>query len=296
MPAAGAGHYKPRMAGPLAHLRVVDLTDLRGALAGRLLADLGADVVKVEPPGGDPGRQQAPFAGGVAGPDRSLAFVYRNLNKRTLPLDLHAPADAARFRALCDAADVLLENYGPNRRQVLDLAPEAVRERHPNLIHVALTDFGLSGPRAHWHAEPLVAFAGTGAQFTTGFPELPPCTLPGFAAHDCAAVFGVAGALIAVLDRARQGRGQTVEVSAQEAGISGFTPWSIPLADYNRLYPMIPAAPPRAADGNYLVCPSPTASCASCPPGAAHWRGWWICSTAPTPSPRPSGTSRCIGW
>ena len=62
--------------GPLAHLRVVDLTDLRGALAGRILADLGADVVKVEPPGGDPGRLRPPFAGGVAAPDRSLPFLY----------------------------------------------------------------------------------------------------------------------------------------------------------------------------------------------------------------------------
>ncbi|TMB54038.1 MAG: hypothetical protein E6J60_09025, partial [Deltaproteobacteria bacterium] len=63
---------------PLAHLRVVDLTDLRGAFAGRLLADLGADVVKVEPPRGDPGRLVPPFAGGVAAPDRSLPFLYRN--------------------------------------------------------------------------------------------------------------------------------------------------------------------------------------------------------------------------
>ena len=68
--------------GPLAHLRVVDLTDVRGALAGRILADLGADVLKVELDGGDVGRKRAPFAGGVAAPDRALAFLYRNANKR----------------------------------------------------------------------------------------------------------------------------------------------------------------------------------------------------------------------
>lgn len=261
------------MPGPLSHLRVLDLTDLRGALAGRLLADLGADVVKIEPPGGDPGRLQAPFAGNVAAPDRSLPFLYRNLNKRTLSLDLHAAADAERFRALCDAADVLLENYGPNRRQVLDLAPEALRERHPRLVHVVMTDFGLSGPRAHWHAEPIVAFAGSGALFTTGFPDQPPCTLPGYAAHDCASVCGVVGALTALLDRARHGRGQTVEVSAQEAAISGFNPWAIPLADYNRLYPMVPTAPPRAADGNYLVLPVADGFVRILPAGRRHWHG-----------------------
>lgn len=261
------------MAGPLSHLRVLDLTDLRGALAGRLLADLGADVVKIEPPGGDPGRLLPPFAGNVVAADRSLPFLYRNLNKRTLALDLHAAGDAAAFRALCDAADVLLENYGPNRRQVLDLAPEAVRDRHPRLIHVALTDFGLSGPRTHWHAEPLVAFAASGALFATGFPDRPPCALPGFAAHDCAAVFGVAGALMALLDRVRTGSGQTVEVSAQEAAIHGFTPWSIPLADYNRMYAFIPTAPPRAADGNYLVLPVADGHVRILPAGRRHWHG-----------------------
>lgn len=261
------------MSGPLAHLRVIDLTDLRGALAGRLFADLGAEVVKIEPPGGDPGRLTPPFADNVAAPDRSLPFLYRNLNKRTLSLDLHAAADAARFRALCDGADVLIENYGANRRQVLDLAPEAVRERHPRLVQVVLTDFGLEGPRAHWHAEPLVAFAGSGALFTTGFPDRPPCTLPGWAAHDCAAVFGVAGALAALLDRARHGRGQSVEVSAQEAAIAGFNPWAIPLADYHRLYPMVPTAPPRAADGNYLVLPVADGHVRILPAGRRHWQG-----------------------
>src|SRR5262245_61433986 len=213
------------MPGPLAHVTVLDLTDLRGALAGRLLADLGADVIKIEPPGGDGGRMQAPFAGGVAAPDRSLPFLYRNANKRGTVIDLHDPAGAERFADLCRGADMLLENYGLNRRQVLDLAPEAVRERYPELIHVIMADFGLSGPRAHWRAEPLVAFAASGALYASGLPERPPCWLPGFAAHDCAAVFAVVGALVALLDRADHGAGQPVGVSVQEAAISGPHPW-----------------------------------------------------------------------
>src|SRR5512145_1505994 len=99
------------MAGPLAHLRVLDLTDLRGPLAGRLLADLGAEVLKIEPPHGDPGRLQPPFAGNAAGPERSLAFLYRNANKRGLRLDLHDDDGARRFAELCDGADILLENF-----------------------------------------------------------------------------------------------------------------------------------------------------------------------------------------
>src|SRR5262249_43234530 len=102
------------MPAPLAHLRVVDLTDIRGAFAGRPLGDLGADVVKVEPPRGDPGRLRAPFAGGVAAPDRSLAFLYRNASKRGAVIDLHAADGWRRFCELCERADVLVENLGPD--------------------------------------------------------------------------------------------------------------------------------------------------------------------------------------
>lgn len=261
------------MPGALAHLRVLDLTDLRGALAGRLLADLGADVLKIEPPRGDPGRLAPPFAGNVAAPDRSLPFLYRNANKRGAVLDLHDPGDAARFAELCRQADVLLENVGPNRRQVLDLAPEAVRERFPRLVHVILADFGLSGPRAHWRAEPLVAFASSGALYASGLPDRPPCWMPGFAAHDAGAAYAVIGALAAILDRARHGRGQTIEVSVQEAAIGGFHPWQIPLADYHRHYPMLPTAPPRNGDGNYAVLPVADGFVRVLPAGQRHWRG-----------------------
>ncbi len=262
------------MAAPLAHLTVLDLTDLRAALAGRLLADLGAEVIKIEPPGGDLGRLHPPFAGDVAAPDRSLPFLYRNANKHGACIDLHDPDGAAHFAALCARADVLLENYGPNRRQVLDLAPEAVRERYPQLVHVVIADFGLSGPRAHWRAEPLAAFAASGALYASGFPDRPPCWLPGFAAHDCAAVFAVVGALAALLDRARRGAGQTVEVSVQEAALSGFNPWQIPLADYHRLYPRLPTAPPRNADGTYLVLPTADGHVRILPAGQKHWRSF----------------------
>src|SRR5947209_8805917 len=123
---------------PLAHLRVVDLTDLRGAFAGRLLADLGADVVKVEPPRGDPGRLVPPFAGGVAAPDRSLPFLYRNANKRGAVLDLHDADGWHRFCALCEQADILIENLGPEGERRHGLTPAEVEERHPRLVHVAL--------------------------------------------------------------------------------------------------------------------------------------------------------------
>ncbi len=240
-------------AAALSHVRVLDLTDVRAAMAGRILADLGADVLKVEPPGGDPDRLRAPFAGGVASADRSLAFLYRHANKQGAVADLSTGRGRKRLDFLCAHADVLLENFGPVEQARHHLAPADLRARHPHLVHVALSDFGATGPRAAWRLEPLTAFAASGALFASGFPDLPPCNAPGHLAYDCAAAFAAAGAVAALLDRARHGVGQTVEVSVQEAAINGVHPWNVPVADYARRYPMLPVTPPRNADGAYWV-------------------------------------------
>lgn len=234
----------------LGHLRVVDLTDLRGALAGRILADLGADVIRIEPATGDPGRLVPPFAGDVVAADRSLPFLFRNLGKRGVVLDLDDAAGWARFVALCDRADILVENTSDPR-----LSPDAVRARHPPLVHATIGDCGRSGPRAGWRLEPLPAFAASGALWGSGFPDRPPCWLPGFQAHDCASVVAVAGALAAVRSRTRDGRGQTVEVSVQEAAMASLAPWWILLADYRRRFPLLPRVYPRDADGPAVVLP-----------------------------------------
>jgi len=259
---------------PLAHLRVIDLTDLRGAFAGRLLADLGADVIKVEPPGGDPGRWQPPFAGNTRAADRSLPFLYRNANKRGAVIDLATDAGRKRFSELCYRADVLLENCGPEERARYGLQPATLGARHPHLVHVAIADFGLSGPRSLWRAEPLPALAASGALHASGFPDRPPCWLPGYLAHDCASVFAVVGALTAVIDRDRLGSGQSIEVSVQEASLHGLNPWSIPLADYARMYPMLPASPPRNADGTYLVLATADGYVRILAGTVRHWRAF----------------------
>jgi crotonobetainyl-CoA:carnitine CoA-transferase CaiB-like acyl-CoA transferase len=262
------------MAAPLAHLRVVDLTDLRGALAGRLLGDLGADVVKVEPPGGDPGRLCPPFAGDVAVPDRSLPFLFRNANKRGAVIDLHDADGWHRFCELCERADVLLENLGPAGQRRHGLQPAEVQERHPRLVHVAIADFGLSGPRAEWRLEALPAFAASGALWSSGLRDLPPCWLPGYAAHDCAAAFALVGALAALRERTRSGQGQTVEVSVQEAALAGLNPWPVPMADYARHYPMLPTASLRNGDGAYYVLPTADGYVRVLPGAPRQWRAY----------------------
>jgi crotonobetainyl-CoA:carnitine CoA-transferase CaiB-like acyl-CoA transferase len=233
---------------PLADLHVVDLTDLRGALAGRIFADLGADVTRIEAPGGDPDRLRPP----LARDGTSLAFAFRNLGKRTATLDVRDPSGLPRLRELCDAADVLVENLAAEDPLVETLAPA----RHPRLVHVTIADFGRTGPRAGWRLEALPAFAASGALWSSGFPDRPPCWLPGHQAHDCAAIVAVGGALAALLDRERSGRGQTVEVSVQEAALASFAPWTILFADYARVYPALPPAYPRDADGPALVLPT----------------------------------------
>ena len=225
------------MASALGHLRVVDLADLRGALAGRILADLGADVVRIEGPGADPG---------------SLLHRFRHLGKRGVVHDLERPAGRERLARLCDRADVVIENLDARDPRRALLSPDAIRKRHPHLVHVTMRDLGADGPRAGWRLEPLPAFAASGALWASGFPDRPPCWLPGFQAHDCASILAVAGALAAVLS----GGGQTVEVSVQEAALASLAPWAIVQPDYSTAFPLLPRSTPRDADEPVWPWPS----------------------------------------
>jgi crotonobetainyl-CoA:carnitine CoA-transferase CaiB-like acyl-CoA transferase len=196
--------------GPLSTLRVLDFTSGPAALVGRLLADLGAEVLKVEPPAGDPGRHTPPF-----GPDgESLAFWHHNLGKHRLIL---APADP-RLPALVASADVVLEG-GP--AHPFDLAP--LIAQHPHLIHAVLSGFG-EGPRAHWIATELIAQAAGGMLVLNGEPGREPLRVPGEPATALAAQYLAAGILLALRARRARGRGQRVEVSFQEAVASATEP------------------------------------------------------------------------
>lgn len=223
--------------GPLAAWRVVEVTDVRGAMCGRILADLGADVLRLE-------RSERLPSGSAA--------AYRHANKRSLTWD----GDPATLHSLLGRADVLVENLAPEGRAELGLTPVEVGERHPHLVHVAMADFGLSGPRAGWRLEPLTAQAAGGTLFASGFPDRPPCWCPGYLGHDAASIYGAIGAVAALVDRRRHGRGQTVEVSVQEATLAGTVPWSVAIKDYLKINPFLPAEGKRNADGFYQVLPA----------------------------------------
>ena len=187
-------------------LRVLDLTDERGFLAGKILGDLGADVIKVEPPGGDPERTRH---GGVTW--RAL-----NTSKRGIVLDLAETADRERFEGLAAGADVVLTSSEPPVLRARGIDPGTLRALAPRLIVCAITPFGLDGPYASFRGHDLVAVAMGGNASMTGPPDRAPlrCSVP--ASYDHGAPEAVIGILLALRSRDRSGRGDVVDVSLQE--------------------------------------------------------------------------------
>ncbi len=203
--------------GPLSGVRVLDLAGPPGAYCGKLLADLGADVIKVEPPGGDAARRIPPFFHDDPHPEKSLYFFAFNTSKRSITLDITKADGRALFRRLAAKADVIIETFPPGYMDGLGLGYEALKVENPGLIYCSITGFGLWGPRAHWQASDLIAVAMSGMMYLAGFPEDPPNRPYGDQAYYCASIQSCTGILIALLHRDRTGEGQLVEVSMQEA-------------------------------------------------------------------------------
>ncbi len=200
----------------LAGIRVLDLTRESGFLAGKVLGDMGADVIKVEPLEGDPARRRGPFLGGVEGPQRSLGWLAMNTSKRGVTLDIDSAAGRDQFGQLLDTADVLIESEPPGSMTERGLGWPTLRERNARLVYCAITPFGQTGPWARYRAEDLVIVALGGNAALTGHPDRPPvrCSMPTSHYHGGPeAALGIAMALYA---RIVSGRGQFVDVSLHE--------------------------------------------------------------------------------
>lgn len=200
----------PAMPGALSGLRVLDLADQRGALAGRLLAGLGADVVLLEPGAGSPLRRIPPFFDGGPADERSLFFWFYAAGKRSVACDPAAPGGAAQLDRLAAAADVLVETGPPG-------AMTALRERHPHLVVASITPFGQAGPYRDWRSSDLVAQAMGGMLAVSGAADGPPLHSLGLQAYHQASVLAASGIMAALLAREHTGRGQHVDVSLQAA-------------------------------------------------------------------------------
>ena len=213
--------------GALHGLRVVEYARMvAGPYCGKLLADLGADVIKVEPPGpGDPARRRGPFAGKDPARQHSTLFLYLNTSKRGVTLDISKPTGQDIFRRLVQEADVLIEDSSPGSLDALDLGAESLRSLNPRLIVTSVTPFGQTGPYRRYKAYSFQVFhAGGEGYLMPGkqgeFSRRAPVAAGDYVADYDAALHAAVATLGAWHARERSGLGHHVDVSAQEASLS----------------------------------------------------------------------------
>jgi crotonobetainyl-CoA:carnitine CoA-transferase CaiB-like acyl-CoA transferase len=244
----------------LAPYRVLDLTGPLGFLAGKVLADLGADVIKVEPPGGDPARRWPPHLPGHNGSaPQSFFWLAANAGKRSITLDLEKGEDRALLLRLAERVDFLLESFSPGTLESRGLGDDVLRRRNARLITVSITPFGQAGPYRDFAAFDLEIMALGGAMSLAGEEDKEPMRVSVPQAPMWVGVEAAMGALTALAHRSASGRGQRVDVSAQAAVLSA-------LAHAPAFWDLNRANPRRA--GIYITGRSVT---------GARMRAFWRC-------------------
>jgi len=218
--------------------RILDLTDEKGFFCGRILADLGADVIKVEPPDGDPIRRLPPFLGGTPDPERNITWLAYNAGKRGITLDVAASEGREILDRLLAKADALIESYDPPLVRAMRLDYEELAGTHPRLVVCSVTPFGRTGPYAEHRATDLTLVAMGGNMALTGDADRAPlrCTMPTSYFHGGAEA--AIGLLTALYARRTIGRGQHVDLSLHEAMLStimcGAGQWALHRHDRKR--------------------------------------------------------------
>jgi benzylsuccinate CoA-transferase BbsE subunit len=208
--------------GFLEGLRILDLADEKGSFCSKLLADMGARVIKVEKPGGDPSRKIGPFLNETPHPEESLFFHCHNTNKMGITLDLEHEEGRKIFPKLLAETDIVVETFLPGYLKKLGQDFDTLKETnpHPNLIWVSLTGFGETGPRRRYKSCDLAASAYGGQMFVTGSPSSPPLKPFGEQSYQVASLFAAVGILLALRRRAQRGRGEHLDLSLQESVVS----------------------------------------------------------------------------
>jgi crotonobetainyl-CoA:carnitine CoA-transferase CaiB-like acyl-CoA transferase len=246
---------------PLTGLRVIELANfIAGPLAGTLLADMGADVIKVEPPGGDMGRATPPIRNG-----ESVSFVALNRNKRSLVLDLKRPQAIEVLRKLAAKSDVFLEAYRPGALDKLGLSAAQLKAINPRIVYTSVSGFGQTGPDRRRAGVNLIIEAFSGVLSVTGEPGKMPMR-PGVQSADVfGALFATYATLAGLVGAARQGEGRIADVSLVEASIAAAA-WEAaeyletgqvpqPLGNKHRL--SAPYQLFETSDGRYLAIGTP---------------------------------------
>ena len=203
----------PLVARALQGMRVLDMTDKSCVYAAKMLCDLGAEVIRIEPPGGDPMRAVPPVDE-ITG--SSTFYAYMNSNKRSVTLDLEAPRGHELFKRLVASADIVIESAPPGRLSALGVSYAELADARPALVWTSITPFGSKGPYARWAADDLISQAMGGLMTLTGIPEREPLRLFGEQSCFISGLHAATGTLIAVWHALLTGEGQHVDVSIQE--------------------------------------------------------------------------------
>lgn len=201
----------------LSDLRVLDLTDIKGALCAKLFGDMGADVIKIESPSGDAMRTIGPFLDGPPHRDRSLLYWFYNTSKRGVTLNLQHPEGRALLAQLVTKVDVVVESFAPGTLKKWDLGYEQLKQLNPQLVLTSITPFGQTGPYRDYASSDTIAEALGGMIYTNGFPEDAPLRAIGLQAYHSASFFAAIGTMSALWARDTIGEGQWVDISIQEA-------------------------------------------------------------------------------
>jgi crotonobetainyl-CoA:carnitine CoA-transferase CaiB-like acyl-CoA transferase len=196
--------------------RALDLTTVSGQLCGRVLADLGMEVIKIEPPGGDPVRNLPPFIQSTNGKQLSTTFAHLNAGKASKVLDFGKETDRALFRQLIANADVVLESFQPGELEAKGFGYKDLAAINSGIVMASITGFGQTGPKRNLACNDLVALAQSGFLYISGDPSLPPVRPPETQAYYFASIFAAAGVLAALYRRERTGLGDHIDASMQE--------------------------------------------------------------------------------
>ena len=195
--------------------RVLDLTNERGFLCGRVLADLGADVIKIERPGGDPSRSIGPFYHDIVHPEKSLYWFAFNGNKKSITLDIERTDGQEILKKLIKTADVLIESFEPGYMEKHKLGYTVLSHINPMIVMTSISSFGQKGPYKEYKASEIVLWALSGIMYMVGDSDRPPLLSSYPHAYLFGAMQGAIGTVTALYQREKIGRGQQVDASAQ---------------------------------------------------------------------------------
>ena len=202
---------------PLEGYRALDLTDDKGFLCGRILGDLGADVIKVEPPGGEPSRRIGPFYQDTTDPEKSLYWFAYNANKRGITLNIGSRDGREIFKKLAKTAHFIIESFPPGHMDSLGLGYPNLNQINPAIILTSITPFGQTGPYSGYKVSDIVEMGMCGLMYLCGDPDRPPVRISFPQAYLHAGAEAAVGTLVAHYYREGTGEGQWVDVSTQEA-------------------------------------------------------------------------------